>query len=147
MDCSKVTPVEHCDCPIKNGGWCDPHQIFKNEHYVTLCRTRPKYRKAWNECRGPLQNIEEKYADPLRKRVTYGPGSELRKCLGCSRSRKAKVDYAMMNKWDVEGCQANIDEIIGWLVASDIEAKAATRLVNIAISRAATRDRGENNGN
>lgn len=137
IDCSKIIPIEYCDCPILDGGWCDPHQIFKTPHLVKLCRTRPKYRQAWNECRGPRQNIETKYADPLRQRVTHGPGSELRKCLGCSGSRKSKVNFGRMNQWDVEGCQEHAAEIIGWLVDSNMSESAATRLVNLAISRAA----------
>lgn len=136
MNCDKVTPVENCDCPIKDGGWCIPHQIHKNAHYVKLCRTRPKYRKAWNECNGPLQNIEKKQDDPLRHHMDYGPGTELRRALGCNRKKMVLVDFGKMNRWGVEGCREFCHEIIGWLV-NYMELPAAERLVNITIEKAA----------
>lgn len=137
MDCSKVTPVDHCECPILEGGWCDPHQIYKTPHYVKLCRTKPKYREAWNACRGPLQNLEEKHDDPLRKRVSYGPGTELRRCLGCSGARMSKVDFKMMDQWGVEGCREHHEEIVGWLLESKLPMRAATRLLEVSLSRSA----------
>lgn len=133
MDCDKVTPVTDCDCPIPDGGWCEPHQIRKNAHYVWLCQNRPAYRRVWNECRGPLQKMEDK---PKHSRPTLGkgPGRELAQMLGCSDSKRC--DFPQMNQWGVDGCRENINTIVGWIASPRIDSGAAIRMVNLAITRA-----------
>lgn len=135
MNCDKVTPVKRCDCPILEGGWCDPHQIEKSAHWVHLCLTKPRYRLAWNDCRGPGQNFEVKHEEYLAKPKEFGPGTELRKALGCSKSRKMRVDYTQMNTWGIDGCREKVDEITEWM-SSQMEPDAARRLIHIAITRA-----------
>jgi hypothetical protein len=36
-------------------GWCEKHGLHKTLHWVQLCRTKPAYRRAWDEGRGPGQ--------------------------------------------------------------------------------------------
>jgi hypothetical protein len=81
-----------CECVIKEGeraAWCPRHKVWKNKHWIHLCHTRPGYRRAWDEGRGPGQNLPK--GDPINvftgKRVKRGPGAELRKLLGCSAKR------------------------------------------------------------
>jgi hypothetical protein len=136
MDCSKVTPVRHCECNIPNGGWCEPHQVVKTEHYVLLCLTRWPYRRAWNECRGPGQNIEGKRTVTGTRSVVLGPGTELRRALGCGFSRRTQCDFEQMNRWGCDGCREHMELIVSWLQCPKMDAAKAERMVNIAIRRA-----------
>jgi len=112
FDCTKITPVgKQCQCNIPDGGWCEPHQVNKTAHYVELCRTKPRYRKAWDECRGPRQDF-----------INYkvgGPGSELTQLFskfniapgGCH----CKSHSLQMDRWGPDKCLEKMDTILGWL--------------------------------
>ena len=140
FDCSKVTPAdEHCECDIfTRGGWCEPHQVNKTKHYVKLCRTKPAYRLAWNQCRGPLQQFVNV--------ATSGPGTELTQLLsrfkviagGC----QCKAHARQMDSWGPDKCLEKMDIIVSWLRSEakkrhlPFSSKAATWMVKLAIRRA-----------
>lgn len=44
-----------CVCPI--AGYCERHKVNKSEHWHSLCQTRDKYFAAWEEGRGPGQQL------------------------------------------------------------------------------------------
>lgn len=136
MDCSKVTPVEECDCSIPDGGWCEHHQINKTKRYVHLCQTNPTYRRAWNECRGPLQRLDEKTAHSNIPQPPKGPGGLLRRALGCSRAYSTKVDFKRMDDWGIKGCRKRFNRIVRWLISAKIEENSAKRMLNIVLKKA-----------
>ena len=112
--------THRCECTIPPGkrvGWCPHHKVYKTANWIRLCKTRPGYRKAWDEGRGPGQNLPK--GDPISlvtgkkvKRET-GPGHRLRRILGCTAKKwpyYAKMD-ALGNK-----CIDHIDELSKSLV-------------------------------
>ena len=44
---------ETCECLL--AGWCERHGMHKNGAWHKLCASSEKYRKAWDENRGPGQ--------------------------------------------------------------------------------------------
>ena len=42
-----------CSCPL--AGWCDRHDVRKNNTWHQLCQSKDNYRAAWDEGRGPGQ--------------------------------------------------------------------------------------------
>jgi hypothetical protein len=78
-----------CECIIKEGelkAWCPRHKMWKNKHWIHLCHTKPGYRKAWDEGRGPGQIFPDGPKAFLFKESIkpVGPGIYLSKMLGCS---------------------------------------------------------------
>ena len=70
---------ETCD----GGGFCTVHQMPKVAHWTALCRTNPRYRRAWDEGRGPGQNLPVLAPGPkLPHTVRCGAGTELQRILG-----------------------------------------------------------------
>ncbi len=50
------TQTQLTDCDSCTGpGYCEKHGLWKTAHWVQLCKTRPEYRRAWGEGRGPGQ--------------------------------------------------------------------------------------------
>ena len=50
--------MKPCECP--EPGWCERHKIYKTPHWHRLCQTNESYRKAWDEGRGPGQQIPKR---------------------------------------------------------------------------------------
>lgn len=46
-----------CECTIPTGGFCERHQVEKPAHFVKLCQTNLVYFRAWEQGRGPGQNM------------------------------------------------------------------------------------------
>ncbi|TWU22444.1 hypothetical protein Pla52o_35000 [Novipirellula galeiformis] len=78
---------------------------------------------------------------PVPANPSHGPGTELKKMLGC----ECKLRVEKMDAWGVEGCRKNIDTIVGWLIAESanrnlpsgsVTKDAARSLVRIAIQNA-----------
>lgn len=141
-----ITPVDNCECTIPEGGWCKYHEVSKSAHWVQLCIHRPQYRQAWNAGRGPGQNIQKQRDEYLLRPQDNGPGSELRRAMGCSESRRSKVDFGKMNRWGIDGCRARIQDIVA-VMAERIAEDKATRLVEIAIARSEQKTKGMEHGN
>lgn len=110
MNCTNCDPL---------GGWCEVHQLDKSAYRVKLCQTKPNYRRAWDEGRGPGQ-VEGQKRKPKPPR--QGPGTELHKLLaklgiretpscGC-RSRERQ-----MNAWGPDGCLERLDEVVDWMAS------------------------------
>jgi len=125
-----------CECTIPDGGWCERHKLQKSANWVHLCRTNKSYWKAWEEGGGPGRNLGDGQSES-RPAQSPGPGTELRKILGCGKCRF----YGRMNKWGADVCLARIEEIVGWMLDAGGKAKsrmsedAARRLVTLAIER------------
>ena len=129
FDCSKITPVgPDCDCPIPDGGWCEPHQVNKTAHFVKLCRTKPAYRIAWNECRGPRQDFVNEHHS--------GPGTELVQLLSkfriTEKSCNCKAHARQMDEWGPDKCLENMETIVDWM---EMEAKKRGGVTSMAFTR------------
>jgi len=74
---------ESCQCEL--AGWCERHKITKTPHFRHLCETNARYRKAWDEGRGPGQETKELTQKQLET--------------------KARIEEA----------RARTDRLIGWL--------------------------------
>lgn len=62
-----------------------------------------------------------------------GPGTELRRLLGCGHYPFA----TQMNEWGPDVCLGRIDEISGWLTEGDkMSDQAARRMIVLAVERA-----------
>ena len=112
----------NCENCNDDGGFCEPHGIEKSARRVHLCQTNPKYRKAWDEGRGPRQPPDHSrvvHQKPERPAAT-GPGTELKKLLarfgirpkGCACNGRA----AEMDRRGPAWCRDNIDTLTGWLL-------------------------------
>jgi hypothetical protein len=68
-----------CECNIPEGGYCEPHQVYKYKNWVKLCKTNRSYFVAWKENRGPGQKKGKKTRQGKKKTrdATRGAGSEL----------------------------------------------------------------------
>ena len=118
-------------CVCQSSGFCERHQVNKNDHLHKLCQNHKGYFDKWEEGRGPLQPAKG-LPRAIRKK---GPGSHLKDLLaekgyriksqGCGCNSKAKK----MDSWGVKKCRNKIDEIIGWLEESAKEAGWLERLV------------------
>jgi hypothetical protein len=135
-----LSSPHECECVIPEGsktGWCPYHKIRKTRHWVHLCQTKPGYRKAWDEGRGPGQNLPKKTPVNLftGKRAKPGPGRQLRRILGCSAKRWPH--YAKMDKLG-ELCLDHIKEMAASLVEHGYVAsqKAAERMIRVAVEQA-----------
>jgi hypothetical protein len=129
-----------CECVIKEGeraAWCPRHKVWKNKHWIHLCHTRPGYRKAWEEGRGPGQNLPKGPPTPLFK-IPEGPGTELRRILGCS--AKKWPHYKEMNRLG-NLCEHHIKELAKSLVGTGyLRTEAnAERVIQLAIDKAESR--------
>ena len=51
---TKVQTIECASCG-EQAGYCERHRMHKPLAWVRLCKTRPDYRQAWDEGRGPGQ--------------------------------------------------------------------------------------------
>lgn len=137
--------VNECECT--GPGWCERHSVRKSAHWVELCRTRPDYFAAWENGVGLGQF--EATAGPHVATATPGPGTELRKLLGCG---CGCWFTRRMNKWGVDKCRLHMDTITGWLVQDAIKRRqcmrpaAAARLVVLAIERAEAKEAGAGSG-
>lgn len=63
-----------CPCPLPDGErfFCEPHQVTKTSHLRNLCLTDPRYRRAWDEGKGPGQLVatsSPKELPPLGEQV------------------------------------------------------------------------------
>lgn len=58
--------MPECPCPEPPAGetrfWCERHRCWKTRHWRTLCQTRPEYRQAWEDGRGPGQPVSPETA-------------------------------------------------------------------------------------
>jgi len=125
--------MNDCQCTIPDGGFCDRHKLQKSANWVHLCRTNASYWKAWEEGGGPGRNIGDGQSESRPAQPAAGPGTELRKILGCCNCSFA----ARMNEWGPDGCLERIDEIIGWLTESGkMSDQAARRMITLAVERA-----------
>ena len=111
-------------CECSHAGWCARHGIEKSAHWHHLCKTREDYFLQWEEGRGPGQHAaKQSHANTPPSNLSSGPGTELSKLIsergysvsrGCSCNDKIRK----MDQWGSEGCRANLEEIVEWLVAS-----------------------------
>ena len=116
-----------------------------------LYATNPAYRQAWDEGRGPGQQVEG--ASKKKPRTPpHGPGTELtkifhpikifvRKGCGCEK-RAAEMDHR-----GCDWCDSHLSVIVGWLQKEAEESKVpfnrplVVLLVKWAISRARRKER------
>jgi hypothetical protein len=126
------------DCQCTGPGWCERHQVNKTAAWVRLCQTNQRYWIAWEEGRGPGQ--KNKPISTRRPSPPPGPGTELRKMLGCG----CCSYVAKMNKLGPDGCLKHLDELVGIVVASvqkreqSISENAARRMITLAVERSRT---------
>mgnify|MGYP001282419860 CR=1 FL=1 len=121
--------------------WCEKHQIYKTQHYRDLCQTQPDYWKAWEENRGPGQVKPDPNAvvHVSRPPMPPGPGTELKKMLGCGGCKFVK----QMNDLGADGCLEQLDMFIRLLVQPKVKGgkqrmgrRAARRMIEMAIKKA-----------
>lgn len=72
------------DCPIKDGGHCQRHGVYKTSNWVRLCVTRDAYFNNWEQGIGPGQPVpkghcfkrveEKKVVEMRRTKVAHLPG-------------------------------------------------------------------------
>lgn len=124
-------------CTCEHPGWCDRHKCTKTANWHKLCQTRADYFALWEEGRGPGQKGPTRQQP--RKKPVPGPGTELRKILGCG---YGCAFAKQMNEWGPDVCLERIDEIIERVRAQGDEfetpmsVEAARRTVMLAIERA-----------
>jgi len=137
---------EPLPCDDRKDGRCVRFGISAHQPWCLLCETKPAYRKAWEEGRGPGQG---EFAGPTDKPLPTngGPGTELHrllKRLGIHETPDCPC-MAHMNTMDSRGaewCEEHIDTIIGWLKREAKRRKlpfvpvVAKLVVNLAIRRA-----------
>ena len=92
---------------------------------VELCKQGGAYWTAWEEGRGPNQNI--KYSSPPENGVQdqpapgpSGPGTVLHSVLSklgvtFTSTCSCRDHITLMNAWGPKGCRPNIHVIVGWL--------------------------------
>ncbi len=112
----------NCPCDLPTSGDlaydCERLACQMTPHFCDLYQTRPNYRRAWDEGRGPSQSIDATAEQPVE---SSGPGTELKAILaklhikpgGCGCNRRA----AEMDRRGPVWCRKNIDKIVGWLMA------------------------------
>ena len=131
-------------CQCTEAGWCERHQVQKTEHLVRLCQGNESYFDAWEKGRGPGQLKRDPNAKARviqRQQPSRGPGSELRKILGCSCGSDEANYLKSLNKLGPDGCLEKIDEIVTWMSTlkhpnEHITPESARRLAMMAIDKA-----------
>lgn len=148
-----VEPVEQCVCRgdeeagVNGTFWCQYHQCRKTPQWHKLCQTRPGYREAWNQSRGPGQ--VKVGPDPV-PRTRGGPGTELTTLLSKWGIRErpdcpCKSHAAQMDRWGPDRCEERLETILSWLREEARRRRlpfsrlAAGALVRLAIRRARRR--------
>lgn len=131
-----------CKCTIPNGGWCERHKVHKGPHWVMLCQTRTEYFAAWEEGKMPGQRREQSKATPRPVKTPIGPGTELKKMLGCGCGHGSQKFVSSMNSWGPAGCEERLERVVKWICESrcklhePITPESAERVARIAICRA-----------
>jgi len=90
-------------------------------HDCELYRTRPNYRRAWDDGRGPGQVFPPVKQTARPKPVPAGgPGTELKKLLATMRVRssgcKCNHRAAEMDRRGAAWCREHLDQITSWLL-------------------------------
>lgn len=131
-----MSDLHPCQCVFAPGermAWCPRHKLKKTRHWVHLCQTHAGYRRAWDEGKGPGQNLPRGKPMYLTepKPGAFGPGMQLRKLLGCT--AKGWPHYRQMNEWGDE-CLQHSEELAASLVEHGYvpSMAQAERLINIA---------------
>lgn len=97
-----------CDC--ESAGYCPRHDVYKTETWHRLCQTRPAYFLAWEEGRGPGQNVgdtviasaqrdcrKRKGADGQDKKATMEVlRSRLKACSDCEQKMESKRNRCLL---------------------------------------------------
>ena len=135
-------------CECTGPGFCQRHGIYKGPGWFRLCQNAPGYFAAWEQGRGPGQNIPPPEVEVSRcAGPPGGPGTELARLLWwfglkdrpeCPCKAKAR----QMDHWGPEKCLQNLDRIVRWLRHEakvrklPFSRKAAQLVVVLAIRRA-----------
>lgn len=114
-----IDPDTLITCPCTEPGYCSKYNMYMTASWIKLCQTRPNYRQAWEEGRGPGQLRSNGQSRP-GKVIVDGPGTELSRILkmfgifpkGCC---KCGSRAHTMNIWGPDRCEENIDKILKWL--------------------------------
>lgn len=110
--------ITNCECIL--AGYCTRHRVYKHQHWVTLCQTRPEYFKQWEEGRGPGHPKQNNPVLVVPHIMRDGVGTELKVLLakfgiiaqgGCSCDRRANE----MNARGIDWCKSHVSTIVGWL--------------------------------
>jgi hypothetical protein len=113
-------------CTCLTPGFCERHGVKKSAHWHCLCQQGGVYFQAWEEGRGPGQIVPV-----ATKPEKAGPGSFLRRMLGCS--WKKWPHFATM---DALGAECDVEKFSDMLSETGkIGAAEATRLIQMAIAK------------
>ena len=117
------------DCQCSEPGWCERHGMHKPEGWWKLCQTHDDYFRAWEGGWGPGQVEPDPNAPPARRERPPGPGSILRKMLGCGHRR-----WQHYSDMDFEGSRCDVDKYSAKLSEyGKLGIVEATRLVRMVV--------------
>ena len=105
-------------------GWCTVHAMRKHARWTYLCRTNPRYRRAYDAGRGPgqVRTASRPSRAPLtvERRGWGGAGTELKRLLrkfgiveagGCGCKNRAQI----MDSEGPDWCERHLETIVSWL--------------------------------
>ena len=106
------------ECECEKPGWCERHQVKKNEAWWKSCQTREDYFELWEKGHGPGQPRAGKKVRPERrpKIPSVGVGAELCQMIGWLPERTQGCGnrddlVKMLNRRGIEWCSENVAQV------------------------------------